>query len=186
MRTFSSAIQTILNSDNINFIYLIELQFTTTYRLTSFNADIVYDGNTYQANSGLYEFDTPKMSSVVDREAYRIVIADLADEMAAEFEVNVVGKPVEVKVALLDTDGYPLLGTDDVLSVYKGTVDNPKISNDYEEKLAILECTSPMSDLDTVNSFYTSKDGMDQVSNSDTSFDEIFDNKEVSLKWGKV
>jgi hypothetical protein len=27
---------------------------------------------------------------------------------------------------------------------------------------------------------------MDQVSSSDTSFDEIFENKEISVKWGKV
>jgi len=186
MRTFSSAVQTVLDSDSINFIYLIELQFNSTYRFTSYNTNITYGGNTFIADGGLYEFDTPKFSSVVDREAYRVVIADQLDEMAAEFELNVVGKPVEVKVALLDANGYPMLGTTDVLSIYKGYVDAPKITNDFEQKLAVIECTSPMSDLDTTKALYTSKDGMDQVSLSDTSFDEIFDNKEITLKWGKV
>jgi len=186
MRTFSSAVQTVLDSDNINFIYLITLEFNSTYHFTSYNTDITYSGNTYLSDGGLYEFDTPKFSSVVDREAYKVVITDLLDEMAAEFELNVVGKGVDVKVALLDSNGYPMLGTNDVLSIYKGYVDAPRITNDFEQKLAVIECTSPMSDLDTTRSFFTSKDGMDQVSSSDTSFDEIFENKEISLKWGKV
>lgn len=186
MRTFSSAVQTVLNSDTIKFVYLIQLGFTSTYRFTSHSSDISYLGNTYTADGGLYEFDTPKFSSVIDREAYRVVIADLLDEMSYEFKVNVVGKPVAVKVALIDSNGAPMLGTDDVISVYNGFVDSPKITNDFEQKLAVVECTSPMSDLDTVNTMYTSKDGMDQVSSTDTSFDEIFDNKKISLNWGKV
>jgi len=186
MRTFSSAVQTVLDSDTIRFVYLIELQFNSTYRFTSYNTDIIYDGNTYSADGGLYEFDTPKFSSTIDREAYKVVITDFLNEMAAEFDLNVIGKPVEVKVALLDSAGAPMLGTNNVLSVYSGFVDSPSITNDYEQKMAVLECTSPMADLDTVNTLYTSKDGMDQLSSTDTSFDEIFENKEISIKWGKV
>jgi len=186
MRTFSSAVQTVLNSNIIEFTYLIELKFDSTYRFTSYNTDLTYDGNVYTAEGGLYEFDTPKFSSTIDREAYKIVVTDFLNEMAAEFDLNVIGKAVEVKVALMDSNGNPMLGTDDVLSVYSGFVDSPSISNNYEEKLALLECTSPMSDLDTVNSFYTSRDSMQQRSLTDTSFDEIFENKEISIKWGKV
>jgi len=186
MRTFSSNVQTVLDSDDIRIVYLIELEFDSTYRFTSYNSNIFYNGRTYLSDGGLFEFDTPKFTSVIDREAYKVVITDLIDEMAAEFKLNVVGKPVSVKIALLDSDGYPMLGDGDVLSIYNGFVDAPRITNDFEQKLAVIDCTSPMSDLDTVNAFFTSKDGMDQVSQSDTSFDEIFDNKEISLKWGKV
>jgi len=185
MREFSSAVQTILNSDNIKFAYLIKLDFSTTYYLTSYNTNLTYDGNTYIANTGLYEFDTPKFSSVLDREAYKVVIADLLDEMANEFKYNVVGKSVSVKVALLDSNNQPLLGTADVLSVYNGFVDSPAITNDFQQK-PVIDCTSPMADLDTINASYTSKDGMDQRISTDTSFDTIFKNKEITLKWGKV
>jgi hypothetical protein len=43
-----------------------------------------------------------------------------------------------------------------------------------------------MSDLDMVRSIITSKDGMDQLSSTDTSFDSIFKDKSVSVKWGKI
>lgn len=186
MRQFSTAVQTVLDSDLIEYAFLIKLSFNSTYYLTSNSYDVVYDGNTYLANGGLYEFDSPKFSTVVDRESYRVVISELFDEMMPEFKLNVVGKPIEVFVALRDANGDLLLSTSDVLNVYKGTVDKPSISNDFDQKLAILEGTSPMSDLDLVRTFITSKDGMDQRSSTDTSFDDIYDGTEVTLKWGKV
>jgi hypothetical protein len=186
VRQFSTAVQTVLDSDLIEFVFLIKLEFSSNYYLTSNGYDVVYDGNTYLANSGLYEFDSPKFSTVVDRESYKVVISEVLNEMLPEFRLNVVGKPIEAFVALRDVNGNLLTSTNDVLRIYKGTVDKPSISNDFEQKLAILEGTSPMSDLDLVKSFITSRDGMDQVSATDTSFDEIFENKEISVKWGKI
>jgi len=190
MRVFSSAVQTLINSGNIEYFFLITLEFTNkTYRLTSYRSNLEFplnSNNIYLADGGLFEIDEPKFSSVVDREAYRIVIAEDLDEMFAEFEVNVVGKPIDVKVGFVDTNGQPLLGIDDVVSVYRGRADSPAISNDWEEKLAVIEGTSPMADLDAVNVRFTSKDGMDQVNTNDTSFDEIYGNREITLKWGKV
>ena len=164
----------------------MELNLNSDYRFTSYHSDLVYDGQTYLADGGMFEFDPPKFSSVVDREAYRIVVADQSGAMAAEFKLNVIGKPITVKVALVGTDGQPMLNTADVLSIYNGFVDAPSITNDFEQKLAIIEGTSPMSDLDMVRSFVTSKAGMDQHSSTDSSFDEVYDNKQTSVKWGKV
>lgn len=186
MRNFSSAVQTVIDSGTIKFLYLIKLEFSSTYYFTSYSSDVVYDGDTYIADGGLYEFDSPKFSSVIDREAYKIIISDLVNNMSAEFKANVIGNPVSVKVALLDANDQPLLNTSDIIDVYRGFVDKPVIDIDFETKLAIIEGTSPMSDLDMVRSFQTSKSGMDQKSSTDTSFDEVFDNKEISLKWGKV
>ena len=186
MRQFSPAVQVILDSDLIEYAFLIKLSLNYDYYLTSNGYDVVYDGNTYLANSGLYEFDSPKSSTILDRESYKVIISELFNEMIPEFKLNVVGKPIEVFVALRDANGDLLLSTDDVLKVYKGTVDRPSITNDFDKKLAVLEGTSPMSDLDLVNTFITSKDGMDQKSDTDTSFDEIYEGGEITLKWGKV
>ena len=134
MRTFTAAVQTVLDSDLIEFAFLIKLEFNTTYYLTSNSYDLVYDGNTYLANGGLYEYDSPKFSTVIDRESYKVVISELLNEMLPEFKSNVVGKSIEVFVALQDANGQFLLTTDDVLKVYKGVVDKPSIKNDFETK----------------------------------------------------
>ena len=186
MRQFSAAAQAVLDSDLIDYAFLIKLNFTNDYYLTSNSYDVVYEGDTYLANSGLFDFDSPKFSTVVDRESYTVVVSDVFNDLLAEFKVNVIGKPITVYMALRDANGDLLTAPNDVLMIYKGTVDKPSITNDFEEKLATLEGTSPMSDLDLVKTFMTSKDGMDQRSATDTSFDEVYDGSEITVKWGKV
>ena len=188
MRVFSNAVQSLIDSGNIEYFFLITLQFNQTYRFTSYGTNLEYpagSNNIYLADGGLFEIDEPRFSSVVDREAYKIVLAEELNEMFAEFEANVVGKPIDVKVGFV-SNGTPLLSSADVVSIYTGRVDSPSISNDWEEKLAVIEGTSPMSDLDAVNVRFTSKDNMDQLNLSDTSFDQIYESSEITLKWGKV
>ena len=186
MRTFSSTVESILSSGNIDFFFLIKLSFNSNYYITSYSNDIVYDGNTYSANGGLFEVDSPKFSSVVDREAYRIVVLDNLNAMKTEIESNVVGKPIEVKLGFVDSNGSPITNTADVLSIYKGYVDNPVISNDWDRKVVTFEGTSALADLDMINSFVTSRDGMDQRSSTDTSFDQIYESSSIEVKWGKI
>jgi hypothetical protein len=186
MRVFSSVVEAVLASDDIEFFFLIKLSFNSNYYITSHGQDIVFDGNTYSANGGLFEVDSPKFSSVIDREAYRIVVLDNLNAMKAEIESNVVGKPIDVKLGFLDTNGDPITAPADVLSVYSGYVDAPTISNDWDKKVVSFEGTSALADLDMVNSFITSRDGMDQKSATDTSFDQIYDSSAIEIKWGKV
>jgi len=186
MRTFSSTVESILSSGSIDFFFLIKLSFNSTYYITSYSNDILYDGNTYSANGGLFEVDSPKFSSVVDREAYRVLILDNLNAMKTEIDNNVIGKPIEVKLGFIDSNGSPITNTSDVLSVYKGYVDNPVISNDWDRKVITFEGTSALADLDMVNSFMTSRDGMDQKSSTDTSFDQIYESSAIEIKWGKI
>ena len=185
-RTFSANVQAAIDSGTAEFFMLIKLEFNTTYYLTTLPFDVVWGGNTYVANGGIFEIDNPSFSSVVDREAYRIVIAESINELLAEFKANVVGKDVSVKLGFKDPSGNPHLDAADILDIYTGTADKPYITNDFEQRLAVIEGTSPMGDLDFVNVFFTSKDGMDQRSATDTSFDQIYDDYEVSISWGKI
>jgi len=186
MRTFSSTVENILLSGNIDFFFLIKLSFNSNYYITSYSNDIVYNGNTYSANGGLFEVDSPKFSSVIDREAYRVLVLDNLNAMKTEIEANVVGKPIEVKLGFVDSNGNPITNPSDVLSIYKGYVDNPVISNDWEQKVITFEGTSALADLDMINSYITSRDGMDQKSLTDTSFDQIYENSAIEVKWGKI
>lgn len=186
MRTFSPTVESLLNSDNIKFFFLIKLSFNSDYYLTSYHEDILFEGNTYSANSGLFEVDSPKFSSVIDREAYRIVVLDNFNEMKQEIENNVVGKPIEVKLGFIDVNGNALTNPEDTVSVYKGYVDSPSSANDWDRKIVSFEGTSALADLDMVNSFVTSRDGMDQFSSADTSFDQIYENSAIEIKWGKL
>lgn len=186
MRTFSADVSTLLEGDSIKFFYLIKLEFNSNYYLTSYGHDIVYDGNAYTANSGIFEIETPEFSRVVDREAFRIAAVDLQGTLFNEIKNNVIGKRIEVRAGFIGTDGQPMLDADDTILIYKGYVDTPSVQNDWESKLVTFEGSSPMADLDQINNFVTSRDNMKQRDALDTSFDSIYDNSEIQIKWGKI
>ena len=187
MRTFSSAVSTAIQNDRFRYFFLIKLEFSQDFYFTSLPYDVTYDGQTWLSDGGVFEVDSPQFSTILDREAYKIIITDLVDSMSAEFKLGVVGSKVEVMVGIIDpSTNQPLLGTNDVIHIYTGFADSPSIENNWDTKTAIIEGSSPMADLDQVNITMVSKDGMDQLSQSDTSYDKIYDDSEIQLKWGKV
>ena len=89
-------------------------------------------------------------------------------------------------MGFLDADGRPMLDPADIINVYNGTLDRPRISNDFEEVIVSLEGSSPMDAFDAVNVMMISKDVMNQYSDTDNSFDKVYDNVEIELNWGKI
>jgi len=194
-RSLSSNVLNALElNTNVKYFYLInvDLDDTTTYRVTSFNRDLTYNGNVYGSDGGLFQIDTPNFSSIVDREAYKIVFADTDETIQNKFKNGkIIGRDIEVYIGICDSNGDPLLSTDsngisDVSYVYSGFVDTPEISIDWISKTAAIEGTSPMADLDQVKTITVSKDGMDQFSTTDKSYDLLFEDSESIVKWGKI
>jgi hypothetical protein len=187
MRVFTNNIQTLISSDNkIDFFFLITLNLNLTYRLSSLSFDTAYDGNTFLASGAILSVDSPRISSVLDRDSYTIVVADPDDELLAEARTGIVGKGIEVRVGFFNSNGVPLLNVNDTVPVYKGYVDSPQIINDFESKTLSIEGTSPMSDLDLMRAFYTTSTGMDQFDLTDTCFDRIHEGYDLQIRWGKV
>lgn len=187
MRSFSNNVQDALDRDPIRVFYLIQLDLGSTYYYTSFTSDLIYDGNTYNSDGALISLSSYRNNSIIDRAAYTVVFSDIDGILKAEIDAgNVIGKPISVKVGFLDEDGTPMLATPDIIDVYTGTIDRPRSSNNFEALTVTFEGSSPMGNLDAVNSFFVSRDGMQQVDTSDTSFDSVYDNMEIELKWGKA
>ena len=185
MRTFSTNVTNTLDDDFIEHFVLVELELSTNYYLTSFTSDLTVDGNNY-VQGAIFSYDSPKKNSVLDREAYKISFVDPSDEFITEFKTGVVGKRVSIRAGFVSSTLGPLTDPSDLVYVYEGYIDSPKISNDFGSKVAHIECSSPMAKLDTVRPFFTTPYGMDQYSSSDTSFDRVNDGYELQLKWGKI
>jgi hypothetical protein len=51
----------------------------------------------------------------------------------------------------------------------------------------VIECSSPMADLDLKRTLITSKDAMRGLSPTDSSFDQVYEgSKGIDLLWGKA
>jgi hypothetical protein len=187
MRTFSSAIQTVLLQDKIDYFVLIKVDLgSTQFFLTSLPYNVTFAGDLYLSNDIIDSFAGPRYSSVVDRELYSIVLNDVDNTLLNEFlSSQYTGGLVTVYFSFLDANKQPLLGINDVIVGYEGVIDGVGIANDWETKKAKIECASPMASLDLVKTFIISPDGMDQVSATDTAFDTVLVDTSIESNWGK-
>jgi len=199
-RSFSTNFTTALNSGSVTYFFLIEIDLErvsanntnrVTYYYTSFNRDISWNSQTWVGDGGVFEIDSPRFSSIIDREAYIITLTDAANSLSDTFKQGVIGNNIKVRLGLLNSSEQPMLGVDsnsvsDIVFLYSGFIDSPTIAVNWDTKIAKIEGTSPMADLDQINLTMISKDGMDQKNSTDTSFDNIYDDNETAISWGKI
>ena len=198
MKTFSSNIQSVIGLDNLSVFYLVQLDYKTgTIYHTNSPMDIDVAGYaTFSSDNELLGIDAPKMSSVVDREAYKITYSDNSSSLRTKFELGIVGTPVTVFIGFYNTSaaaiggvqpGQPFTAYTDLVIAYKGFIDSHGYTTDVEGAItAVLECSSPMASLDLTKPLYTSRDAMRQINISDSSFDDVYTgSKAINLLWGK-
>lgn len=157
----------------------------TRYRFSTLSYEIEVEGNIYQKDPGILDYDQPRQSSTVDREAFTLVISDNFNVFKNIINFSQASSPVKVRVGFFNEDGTPNTSSENFLVSYEGFIDKVSYSNDFEEALITFEFSSPMQDLGLVKTLITSKSGMDQFSLIDTSFDKIIDENESVLLWGK-
>lgn len=186
MIQFSSTLIQLLENPVIEAFYLVTVG---TYRTTSYFTDITYDSQLYLSDGKLLSADPPRLSAVVDRELYKIVLAD-PEYALGSLTTNIVGDNFEVRLIFNDpTTGNPYLNPADTILLYKGTVDSNAYAidtNNAGEVAISISGSSPMADLDLSRPFYTGKEFIRNISNNDTSFDQVYDGSgNVNLRWGK-
>lgn len=203
MRKISTVIANVIDQPNVMPFFLVSIGDMNLY-LTTLQYDVVMsDGQTYLSDGGLVSVDPPRLSSVVDRESYKITIADPDFEFRTFLDNGAVGSELSVRVGFLNALTETLIGSDgvevthyhpfkdlrDTIYAYKGAIDSHSYNIDFSnnEVMLTLEGSSPLANLDQVRAFYTSKDQMNQVNKNDTSMNEVYKGSgELTLKWGKV
>ena len=205
MKTISNAVTTLLDRVGTETFVLVAIRKTVPYFITTAAFDIPLNTASgvelYLADGPITAIDPPRLSSVVDREAYKISLADASGDLRALFNAGFVGTKISVKLGFINngspiTDsagntvetGMPLLDYRDTINIYSGFVDTTSVTADFNEgsNIAVIECSSPMGALDMKKAFFTSKDSMRNKNPADTSFDFVHQTSGASmLLWGK-
>lgn len=198
-KTYSANVMQLISADNLSPYFLVKLALKTGavyHTTTPMDVTVAGLGATFLANNTLLGIDAPRLSSVVDREAYKITYADNDFSFRTLFAGGVIGTPVTVWVGFINaTDailggalpGMPLSNSTDLILAYSGVIDSHGHATDTEGQVtATIECSSPMASLDLVKPFYTSRDAMQQRNPADISFNQVYaGSRAVNLVWGK-
>lgn len=207
MRSVSSNVATLLRMDHVSFFYLFDLgpYFSrdgnggTTWftdHFTTVPGGCTIGGATYLSDGNLLHVDPPKQSNVVDREAYKVTIADVDFWYRSCMESGFSSVPMRLRVGFYNVTGAPLggwsvgmpmLNESDLITVYKGVTDTAAYNIEPDGSVALtVECSSPMGSLQMVRSIITGQDYLKQIDATDTAYDQIFaGSKGVDIIWGK-
>lgn len=199
-----SALIKVVQSNNQNqVVHVFEEQFHTSVpggvTMRVGNAD-----HFYTDDHGLLHIDPPRMSSVVDRESYKITYADPTFIWRDFFEQGIGRTNIIVRVGFYNMvpendnlvinsggavipRGYPLTGFEDTIVLFSGSTDTPSYSIDADGEASFtLECSSPMGPLGLNRMLLTTQDSLKARHATDTSFKQVLlGSKGIDLVWGK-
>jgi hypothetical protein len=189
MRQTSATIQGLLMNPLVNPFFLVKID---TYLTTSFYRNLTMDnGETYVADGKLIQVDPPRISSTVDREIYRVVLADPSFLFGETLEANLIGKLMSVRLGFVNTSTKaPYTEIANTIVSYQGMIESSAyeidLSSQGENKL-VISGSSPMGNLDAVNTLTSSKTALRYIDLKDNSFEQIYEGSgSVVLKWGKA
>jgi hypothetical protein len=197
MRQFSAPVAALFADSDVELetIFLVRITdasgaivISTT---THFNNVTLSNGWVYEANALLMSADPPQLSTVVDREQYKLIIADPDFITGSYAESGLIGKLLDVRVGFIDpATGLPMTTLTDTFVVYKGRVDGSNFQIDTKELgecLLQITGTSPILSLDMAKGIYLSRDAVRGRHPADTCCDDIYEGSNTSTsKWGKI
>ena len=196
MRNLSPNIQAVAATYNFEFIVVGEIAFAVDpVRFTSYYDDVMFDGKQFPAENNLIAIDPPRLSSVVDREIFKIVFDDTDRSLRARMETGMSGVGVSVWAVFHNTTGAILgpylpneLMTDkqDVVCVYDGIIDTYGMTSNDSQRITI-ECSAPTAGLGLVKAYFTSKAFGKRYYPDDTTYDAVYSgSQQVELLWGRA
>jgi hypothetical protein len=187
MRKFNSFILSNLKSDNLKTFTLFDFDLENTpAKFASTPYAINFNGAEYVTDIGVIDFKVPIQSASVDRQSFSVAISDNLSILKNSVTKSNAGRDAIIYMGFFNDDGTPNTTPENVLTVYKGFIDKTSYNNDFDEAVFIIELSSPMADLSLVNTIITSASGMDQINETDTSFDKVIEDNEEIVKWGKI
>jgi len=175
----------LINQSTIDSFVLIKVD---DLLLTDYPSNLTLPDGVYISTDLIAEVDEPQLTSVVDRDLYKMKFVDSERIFLPIFETGLNGADVSVRLGIVDNDtGEPDL--QNLFVVYDGIVESYNYAVDTAPEGAILATitgSNLMASLDESEPYYTSKSFVKQISPTDTSYDQIYEGSEsVTLLWGR-
>jgi hypothetical protein len=125
MRQLSANIKALIDAENVTAFYMVLVQAFDSgfvyFNTTSHYADLTLsNGVEYLSDGKLKSCDPPQLSATVDREQYKLILADPGFDDGATIGMGLVGAVLEVRLGFINpSTGTPYTNISDTFVVYK-------------------------------------------------------------------
>jgi len=180
-RSLSTALQTQVSSTATKTAFLVELNLSSTIRLTNYYTNVTFDSNTYEAGGSFLTVDATAETGQLQVDEVNIGFSNITDQVRSLVQSGAfTDKEVEIHLAYFDTN-EAIVGA---LNYFTGQIRNVSIQENIDTSILNMTVASHWSNWNLTKGRHFSDESQQAFSSGDKGMEFATQVKE-DVRWGQ-
>ena len=180
-RSLSTALQTQVSSTATKTAFLVELNLSSTIRLTDYYTNVVYDSNTYEAGGSFLSVDSTTETGQLQVDEINIGFSNITDQVRSLVQSGAfTDKEVEIYLAYFDSN-EAIVGA---INYFTGQIRSVAIQENIENSVLSMTVASHWSNWNLTKGRHYSDESQQTFSSGDLGMEFATQVKE-DVRWGQ-
>ena len=179
-RSLSTALQTQVSSTATKTAFLVELNLSSTIRLTDWYSNVTYDSNSYEAGGSFLSVDTTTETGQLQVNEINLGFSNVTDQVRSLVENgSFTDKTVEIYIAYFDSN-EDIVGA---INYFTGQIRNVAISETVENSTLTMTVASHWANWNLTKGRHFSDESQQSFSSGDKGM-EFATQVKSDVRWG--
>ena len=179
-RSLSTALQTQVSSETTKTAFLVELNLSSTIRLTDWYSNVTYDSNNYEAGGSFLSVDTINETGQLQVDEINLGFSNITDQVRSLVQDGAfTDKTVDIYIAYFDTN-ETIVGA---INYFTGQIRNVSIQENIEDSVLVMTVASHWANWNLTKGRHYSDESQQAFSTGDRGF-EFATQVKSDVRWG--
>jgi hypothetical protein len=179
-RSLSAALQTQVSSTATKTAFLVELNLSSTIRLTDWYSDVTYDSNNYEAGGSFLTVDSTTETGQLQVNEINLGFSNITDQVRSLVQDgSFTDKEVEIYIAYFNLD-ETIIGA---INFFTGQIRNVSINESLENSILSMTVASHWANWNLTKGRHYSDESQQSFSSGDRGMEFATQTKE-DVRWG--
>ena len=179
-RSLSSDLQTQISSTATKTAFLVELNLSSTIRLTDWYSNVTYDSNSYEAGGSFLTVDSTTETGQLQVNEINLGFSNITDQVRSLVQDGAfTDKTVEIYIAYFNSD-ETIVGA---INFFTGQIRNVSIQEDIDNSTLNMTVASHWANWNLTKGRHFSDESQQSFSTGDKGFEFATQVKE-DVRWG--
>ena len=179
-RSLSTALQTQVSSTATKTAFLVELNLSSTIRLTDYYTNVTFDSNTYEAGGSFLTVDATAETGQLQVDEVNIAFSNITDQVRSLVQSgDFTDKEVEIYLAYFDSN-EAIVGA---INYFTGQVRNVSIAETIDDSTLTLVVASHWANWNLTKGRHFSDESQQTFSSGDKGM-EFATQVKADVRWG--
>ena len=179
-RSLSAALQTQVSSTATKTAFLVELNLSSTIRLTDWYSDVTYDSNSYEAGGSFLTVDSTTETGQLQVNEINLGFSNITDQVRSLVQDGeFTDKTVEIYLAYFDSS-ESIVGA---INFFTGQIRNVSINESLENSILSMTVASHWANWNLTKGRHYSDESQQSFSSGDRGMEFAGQVKE-DVRWG--